>query len=940
MILLLIALAAGWLARMGLRDPKINFLSRNGAAEWILFPAAVDGRAHQVANLDTIFRREFLLTEQPRRADLEMRAAKHATLTINGAPVEIATDGNWKEVARADVAAKLRAGSNRMEVRVFNDNAPPALWLRLTADGSVVRSDQAWESSCAGSAWRPAALAAIPRLPGPGSALAASENVFRALRTVWLKWLIFAALAVVVCVVGRKLSPRHLTILLAIIAAFWVLLFLNNARFMPFLQGFDAQDHLNYIKFIQERGRLPWPTEGFEMFQPPLYYLISAATLSLCGLSVEGSAPILVLRFLTLLFALLQIVFVLLSLRLLFPKRIAPQLVGLIMAAFLPMQIYLSHYVTNETLAATLVTASLYLGLRLLKTKNPSFGQLAVLGLTMGAAMLTKATALLLVAPLFLALLLQLAAQRAPGAIWLRQLGTVGAIFFATCGWHYLRIWRRFGTPLLGNWEAASGFSWWQDPGFHTGADYLRFGQSLVAPLYSGFWSFGDGIYSTLWGDALCGGVSNPAFRPPWNYDLMVAGYWLALVPTLLILTGAAVAFWRFVRRPSLDWFVLFGLTGAILFGVVTMTLKVASYAQVKAFYGLAMIVPICVFVAIGWEVWTRGHRIRQGALGAVLVFFAMNSFASFWVIASPAQQIYAGNRLALDGKFAAAALQAAAAVQSDPANATAHRLLAAVWNESGRAGEALPHAQRAVELRPIESASHLQLGIVLATQNQLEPALAEIRRALELGRENLSAYDSLLATLSKMGRREDIISDARDALAVAPFIFEPHHTLGVALAQKEDFIGAAQQFVYALLLQPESAQARANLRLALRFLGKKPDAAQHVQALAAFAPTAPFVLNEMAWFFATQPDETLRNGTEAVRLAEQACALTGRTNPAMLATLAAASAESGRIPEAIDLAEEAQQRARAGGEAETAALSEELLAAFRADHAYHEDTN
>ena len=30
-------------------------------AEWILFPAAVEGKARGVANLDTLFRREFIL---------------------------------------------------------------------------------------------------------------------------------------------------------------------------------------------------------------------------------------------------------------------------------------------------------------------------------------------------------------------------------------------------------------------------------------------------------------------------------------------------------------------------------------------------------------------------------------------------------------------------------------------------------------------------------------------------------------------------------------------------------------------------------------------------------------------------------------------------------------------------------------------------------------
>ena len=490
---------------------------------------------------------------------------------------------------------------------------------------------------------------------------------------------------------------------------------------------------------------------------------------------------------------------------------------------------------------------------------------------------------------------------------------------------------------MVGNWDAASGFPWWQDPGFHSAADYFRFGKSLVAPLFSGFWSFADGIYSTLWGDGLCGGVPNLAFRPPWNYDLMVAGYLLALVPTLVILAGAVIVFWRFVRKPSLDWFVLFGLTGAVMLGVVFMTLKVASYAQVKAFYGLATLVPICFFGAVGWEMLTRGNRVVKDALGVLLLFFALNSFASFWVVRSTDQHVYAGMRSGLERKFDAAIAEGIQAVDSDASSATARRFLASVLSESGRASEALPHAQRAVELSPLDGASHLQLGMVLAQQGQMELAINETRRALELGPENLSAYNFLLVCLSKLGRGEEVIKVARDGLAVAPFSFELHHTLGVALAQKEDFVAAANHFVYALLLRPDSPQARANFRLALRFMGKASDGLKRLQEVTLRAPDAPVILNEMAWFFATQLDATLRNGPEAVRLAEHAAALTNRTDPAILATLSAAHAETGRIPEAINLAQEARLRAGSSGDADTVKRTEKLLDAFQKGYAYHE---
>ena len=911
----------------------------------------MDATGHRVASLDTVFRREFELKDQPRAARLDLRAAKRAEIKINGAPVEIAAGRNWKDVSSADAASFLRAGRNSIEARVFNDNAPAVLWLTLTADQFTLRSDATWEASCTDSAWRHAALAANPRLPGPGNPIAGGEEPLRALRTIWPLWLMFAGIAAVILLAGRSwlgrliqpetgagLSRRQLVVLLLGIGSLWILLFWNNAGLMPSLHGFDSHGHLAYIKYVQERRALPLPTEGFEMFQPPLYYVLSAVALSFCGLSVDAQSAILVLRFLTLLFGLLQFTLVLLSLRLFFPGRLVAQLVGLVLAAFLPMQLYLSHYVTNETLAATLVTTSVYLGLRLLRTKNPSVSQFAWLGLCMGAAMLTKATALLVVLPLFLALIIKLVAQRAPVAIWLRHFGAVSAVFLATCGWHYVRIWRQFGTPLLGNWDAASGFSWWQDPGFHTVADYARFGKSFVAPLFSGFWSFLDGIYSTLWGDGLCGGVGILAFRPPWNYDLMVAGYFLALAPTLLILAGAAATFWRYVRKPSGEWFVVVGSTGAVTLGLVLMTLKVASYAQVKAFYGLALLVPLCVFGAVGWEVLTRGCRVLQGALGALLLVWAMNSFASFWIIRSAPQHTYAGVRLGWEKKLDAATAEAEKAVNFDPSSATARRFLASALSDSGRVTEALPHAQRAVELSPMDDACHVQLGMILAQQGQIEPALGEARRALELGPENSSAYDLLIFCLSKLGRDDELIDVVRDGLAVTPFSAALHYRLGVALAREEHFATAANHFVYSLLLWPDFPQARSDFRVALRAIGKAPDGLKRLQELTSFATDAPVILNEMAWFFATQPDATLRNGPEAVRLAEHACALTDRKAPEMLATLAAAHAETGRVAEAISIAEEARLRAQSSGDANAVSLTERLLAAFQAGHAYHEE--
>src|SRR6476620_6405777 len=81
--------------------------------------------------------------------------------------------------------------------------------------------------------------------------------------------------------------------------------------------------------------------------------------------------------------------------------------------------------------------------------------------------MLTKATGLVLLPIIIAAICARRVHTRASFAIALRNLGLLIASYLVVCGWYYTRIWLKFGTPLLGNWDVISGFNWWQDPGYH-----------------------------------------------------------------------------------------------------------------------------------------------------------------------------------------------------------------------------------------------------------------------------------------------------------------------------------------------------------------------------------------------------------------------------------------------------------------------------------------
>jgi protein O-mannosyl-transferase len=108
-------------------------------------------------------------------------------------------------------------------------------------------------------------------------------------------------------------------------------------------------------------------------------------------------------------------------------------------------------------------------------------------------------------------------------------------------------------------------------------------------------------------------------------------------------------------------------------------------------------------------------------------------------------------------------------------------------------------------------------------------------------------------------------------------------------------------------------------------------------QKIISFQPRHAEALNNLAWLLATAADENLRDGSQAVRYAEQSCSLTKYKEPVNLCTLAAAYAEAGRFPEAVGTAEAALQMQTQSGQTRFAAINQQLLALYRAGRPFHE---
>jgi Flp pilus assembly protein TadD len=227
---------------------------------------------------------------------------------------------------------------------------------------------------------------------------------------------------------------------------------------------------------------------------------------------------------------------------------------------------------------------------------------------------------------------------------------------------------------------------------------------------------------------------------------------------------------------------------------------------------------------------------------------------------------------------------------------------------------------------------------MLLFKQKKLERAIEEARLAVAYAPENTHAH--LLLLVSLFYHNEDPVDPAREALTVSPYDAEIHHLLGVALARKGESMEAFHQLTYYVVLRPDRTEARSELHRALLALINSSDAAKLLHQAASSIPDSTVALDELAWVFATHPSEELRDGHEAVRLAEHACALTKRTNPILLATLATAYAESGNFSEAIDTIQESISKARSSKNADAIALGEKFLGFFQSNNPIRQDPN
>jgi Flp pilus assembly protein TadD len=137
----------------------------------------------------------------------------------------------------------------------------------------------------------------------------------------------------------------------------------------------------------------------------------------------------------------------------------------------------------------------------------------------------------------------------------------------------------------------------------------------------------------------------------------------------------------------------------------------------------------------------------------------------------------------------------------------------------------------------------------------------------------------------------------------------------------------------------PSSTEARHWLAAMLAEQGQHQEAIREYRQVLAENPKHVGTLNNLAYLLATDPDESLRNGKEAVTLATRAWELSSQRNPSILDTLAAAYAESGQFPQAVTAAKSAVAMALSDRNSEVADQIKSRLQWYEMGFPYRDNT-
>jgi len=290
--------------------------------------------------------------------------------------------------------------------------------------------------------------------------------------------------------------------------------------------------------------------------------------------------------------------------------------------------------------------------------------------------------------------------------------------------------------------------------------------------------------------------------------------------------------------------------------------------------------------------------------------------------------------------KYEDALKDADAAIKMEPEHAATNELRGMILLGMDKYDDALASFDKASKLVPENPLPYEHKGELYRQKGDLPKALEQLNKAIELAPESIAALLVRAGVYYEMKKADKALEDIDAAIKMQPTLAQPHLMRAEVLAATNRLDQAITELELLLKGSPGNvpllnrlasfylvaAKPKKTVSLATLILSKNPEdftalrmradanlnMGKHAEAIADFEkaiglkPDDESLLNNYAWVLATSPDDKLRDGAKALKMATKAAKATKYETPHILSTLAAAYAETGDFDNAAKWSKQA----------------------------------
>ncbi len=398
-----------------------------------------------------------------------------------------------------------------------------------------------------------------------------------------------------------------------------------------------------------------------------------------------------------------------------------------------------------------------------------------------------------------------------------------------------------------------------------------------------------DGIYETIQA-VLCGAAAIillwTFFRRPSKHDASIEAkrniFVLLLALMIFVMFGEEVSWGqRLFRFDTPEWLTSHNFQGEFTFHNIR-TFQTAEQGNslelswLWAMVGYLGVLPLVVAVSRHAASWVDRFRfpVADWPIGVLtLVLFVLSII---WFRTSEVTE------LIFDMLLLVFAVEIYWKASLDRPREEHHRLTFAVGIWAALWCLTLPFQTGEDDLPSVRSTDLYKTALRILKSGDEDKALETLEASIAMWPNNVQAHHSLALLLLNRDETDLAIEHLHDALRIEPRFIPSLLTLATLSAEQNNWAEAIDIFRRVIKAEPDFQG----------LLSRRNDLLQ--------------AANNVAWIMATQPDESLRDGSGAVDLSRQICEATEFDEPSYLDTLAAGLAETGEFNESIKIAKQA----------------------------------